>query len=164
MDNNPPASIALDSLGIPHQVFRHTGAVSSLEQAAQERGEQPNQVVRSILFRLGEDEYLMALVAGPAQVSWKKLRKYVGQSRLTMASEAEVLAVTGYRIGAVSPFDTARPLRVLVDPALLGQEEVSLGSGVRGVAIIMKSADLMRGLREPEVVELVDANLGDGAL
>lgn len=157
MNDNPPASIALETLGIPHTVFRHTGTVNSLEQAAQERNERPEQVVRSILFRLGEDEFLMALVAGPAQISWKKLRKHLGQSRLTMASEDEVLEVTGYRIGAVSPFGIARPLRVLVDPGLVREEEVSLGSGVREVAIIMKSKDLMRGLKDAEVVELVEA-------
>lgn len=154
--DNPPASIALESLGIPHQVFRHTGAVNSLEQAAQERGERPEQVVRSIVFRLGEDQYLMALVAGPAQISWKKLRKHLGQSRLTMAPEKDVLAVTGYRVGAVSPFGTARPLRTLVDPGLLKEDELSLGSGVRGVAIVMKRADLMRALGEVEVVDLLE--------
>ncbi len=155
--DNPPASLALESLGIPHQVFRHAGPVNSLEQAARERSERPEQVVRSILFRLGEDEYALALVAGPAQISWKKLRKYMGQSRLTMASENEVLEVTGYRIGAVSPFGTRRPLRVLVDAGLLKEEEVSLGSGVRGVAIVMKTKDLMRGLKDPEIVELAEA-------
>jgi Cys-tRNA(Pro)/Cys-tRNA(Cys) deacylase len=152
----PPASVALEALGIPHRVFRHVGPVSSLEQAARERGQQPEQVVRSIVFRLGEDQYLMALVAGPAQISWKKLRKYMGQSRLTMASEAEVLAVTGYRIGAVSPFGTARSLRVLVDPGLIKQDQVSLGSGVRGTAIVMRVEDLMRGLGNAELAELVE--------
>ena len=155
MDAKPPASIALESLGIPHQVFSHTGEVSSLEQAAEERGQRTDQVVRSIVFRLGADEYLMALVAGPAQISWKKLRNHVGQSRLTMASEEEVLAVTGYQIGTVSPFGLRRPLKVLVDPGVLAQGEVSLGSGVRGVAIIMKSADLMRGLQDAEIVSLL---------
>lgn len=156
MDDKPPASIALEHLAIPYTIFRHGGPVNSLEQAAEERGERAGQVVRSILFRLGEDQYLMALVAGPAQISWKKLRKHVGQSRLTMASEEEVLAVTGYRIGAVSPFGLPRQLRNLVDPGVLAEEEVSLGSGVRGVAIIIKSADLMRGLKDPEVVSLLE--------
>ena len=73
-----------------------------------------------------------------------------------MASEEEVLAVTGYRIGSVSPFGLPRQLRNLVDPGVLAEEEVSLGSGVRGVAIIIKSADLMRGLKDPEVVSLLE--------
>ena len=157
MDEKPPASLALERLGIPHNIFRHTGPVDSLEQAAEERAQRPEQVVRSILFRLGEDQYLMALVAGPAQISWKKLRKHLGQSRLTMASEAEVLAVTGYRVGAVSPFGVPHPLKILVDPTVLKEEELSLGSGVRGVAIMMKSADLMRALEQQEVVDLIEA-------
>ncbi len=156
MTENPPASIALGKLGLPHEVFRHVGQVNSLEQAARERGERPEQVIRSILFRLGEDQYLMALVGGPAQISWKKLRKHVGQSRLTMASEVEVLKVTGYQIGAVNPFGLPRPLKVLVDPGILAEDVVSLGSGMRGVAIIMKSQDLMQGLEQAEIVSLLD--------
>jgi Cys-tRNA(Pro) deacylase len=127
-----------------------------LEQAARERGQRPEQIVRSILFRIAEDEYLMALVAGPAQISWKALRAYLGQSRLTMASKAEVLEVTGYPIGAVSPFGTARNLRVLVDPSVFAEEEISIGSGIRGTTVILKSEDLKRALGEVEIVELIE--------
>jgi Cys-tRNA(Pro)/Cys-tRNA(Cys) deacylase len=155
MDQIPPASIALEHLGIPHSVFRHGSEVHSLEQAAQERAQRPEQVVRSILFRLGEDQYIMALAAGPAQISWKSLRKHLGQSRLTMASEAEVLTVTGFRIGAVSPFGMTTALKVLVDPGVLKESDISLGSGIRGVAIMIKSADLLNALSNYEVVQLV---------
>lgn len=155
MDDKPPASLALDSLGIPHQVFKHAGPVSSLEQAARERQQRPEQVVRSILFRLDEDTFAMALVGGPAHISWKKLRQHLRQSRISMASEQEVLAVTGYRIGTVSPFGTRRPLRVLVDPGLLREQVVSLGSGIRGTAIIMRTEDLMKALGSSEVVDLM---------
>ena len=156
MHEPPPVSLALKERNIPHRVFTHPGPVTSLEQAARERGQRPEQVVRSILFRIGEDVYLMALVAGPAQISWKALRAYLGQSRLTTASEAEVLEVTGYPIGAVSPFGVKRRLRVLVDPGAWNEQEVSIGSGVRGTTIIMKSEDLRRALGEFEVVQLVE--------
>jgi Cys-tRNA(Pro) deacylase len=157
-ENKPPVGLALDELNIPHRTFTHPGPVKSLEQAARERGQRPEQVVRSILFRVGEDEYLMALVAGPVQISWKALRSYLGQSRLTTANEDEVLAVTGYPIGAVSPFGTARKLRVLVDPGVFVEEEVSIGSGVRGTTIIMKSTDLKNALGDVEMVELLEAS------
>ncbi len=157
-DQKTPVSIELQKLGIPHRVFTHPGKVTSLEQAARERGQRPEQVVRSILFRISEDEYLMALVAGPAQISWKALRSYLGQSRLTMADQDEVLAVTGYPIGAVSPFGTVRQLRVLVDPSVFAEEEISIGSGVRGTTVILKSADLRRALGEVEMVELLETS------
>ena len=157
-EQKPPVSLALDELNIPHRVFTHPGPVNSLEQAARERGQRPEQIVRSILFRIGEDEYLMALVAGPAQISWKALRSYLGQSRLTMANKDEVLEVTGYPIGAVSPFGTARNLRVLVDASVFSEEEISIGSGVRATTIIMKSEDLKQALGDVELAELLESS------
>lgn len=156
IENKPPVSHALDKLKIRHQTFTHPGPVKSLEQAARERGQRPEQVVRSILFRLGEGEYLIALVAGRAQISWKALRAYLGQSRLTMANEKEVLRVTGYPIGAVSPLGTVAKLRTLVDPSVFVEEQVSIGSGIRGTTIILKSDDLKRALGEVEIVPLIE--------
>ena len=151
MSDTPPVAQALAALQIPHRVFYHAGPVTSLEQAARERGQQPEQVVRSILFRLGADAYGMVLMAGPAQIAWRALRGYLGQSRLTTATEAEVLAVTGYPLGAVAPFGLPRPVRVLIDRSVLAQKELSLGSGVRGVAILIRTADLLAALPGAEV-------------
>ena len=93
----------------------------------------------------------MVLVAGPQQVSWPKLRKYLNLSRLTTASEAEVLAVTGYVTGAVSPFGLPSPLRLLVDQTVLLPEELSIGSGQRGLTVILTTADLLRALPPHEI-------------
>ncbi|MCA9960882.1 MAG: YbaK/EbsC family protein [Anaerolineales bacterium] len=149
-----PVTQALDAMGIPYRTFTHVGAVRSLEQAAAERGHKPEQIVRSILFRLAADNFVMALMAGPQQIDWKTLRRTLAEKRLTMASEEEVLAVTGYERGAVAPFGLPQPLRVLADPSIFEPEEVSLGSGVRGTAVIMTSADLRRALGEAEIVAL----------
>ncbi len=158
MENQPPVSLALEKLGVPHRVFRHAGQVTSLEQAAQERGQKPEQVVRSILFRVGKDQFILALVAGPKQISWKRLRQHVSKSRISMATEDEVFEVTGYRIGTVSPFGLARSLKILIDPNVLNEDEISIGSGIRNTGIILKSADLRRGLGDSEIVQLVETN------
>jgi prolyl-tRNA editing enzyme YbaK/EbsC (Cys-tRNA(Pro) deacylase) len=147
----PPVALALAALGVPHQVFRHVGPVRSLEQAALERGQQPEQVVRSIVFRAGDGEFLMVLVAGPQPLAWRELRRYLGQSRLTTATEQELLATTGYPPGAVAPFGLPQPMRVLIDESVLAQREVSLGSGERGVAIMLSTATLRQALPEAEV-------------
>lgn len=153
---NPPVSMALEKLGVPHKTFRHENPVHSFEQAAGDRGQRPSQVVRSILFRIAEDEFIMALVAGPDQISWKTLRKYLGRSRISMASEDEVLAVTGYRIGTVGPFGLPNPLKVLIDAGVMKEEEVSIGSGMRNTAVILKSRDLHHALQDAEIVELIE--------
>ncbi len=155
-DDLPPASRALNRLGVPHEVFRHPGKVESLEQAVRERGQRPGQVVRSIVFRLGEDSFVMVLVAGAVQVSWPKLPKLVGQRRLTMASEAEVLRVTGYRIGTVSPFGLPRPLKILIDRSVLEESQVSLGCGTADTGIILSSSSLRGALQDAEIADLTD--------
>ncbi|MCX6047948.1 MAG: YbaK/EbsC family protein [Chloroflexi bacterium] len=147
----PPVSRALKALNIPHRIFEHTQPVHSLEQAAQERGQKPEQVVRSILFRLGQDQYAMVLMAGPDQISWKALRQHFAQSRLTMATPEEVRAITGYEIGAVAPFGLPSPLPVLIDESVVAQAEVSIGSGLRGTTVILQTADLLRALGEAKV-------------
>ena len=154
--NKPPASTALEELEIPHRIFVHEGTVTSFEQAARERGQHESQVVRSILFQIRPDEFVMVLVAGREQVDWKKLRQWVGRSRLRMATEEEVMEVTGYRIGTVSPFGLKNPVRVLIDSSVLREEEISIGSGVRNMAILMKSADLRKALGGAEIVSLME--------
>lgn len=154
MTDKPPASLALERLGIPHRIFRHEQPVASLEEAASARNQRPQQIVRSILFQVRPGEFVMVLMAGRTQVDWKKLRQLVKRSRVRMATEEEVLEVTGYRIGTVSPFGVRNRVRVLMDASVLKEEEISIGSGVRNVAIIMKSADVRRALGDVEIVEL----------
>lgn len=144
----------LDQKQIPYQLFIHDGPVHSLAQAAAERDQQPEQVVRSLLFRLAKEQFLMVLVAGPQQIDWQQLRRTLGQSRLTMAKPDELLRVTGYEMGAVAPFGLPSPLRILVDQSVLNQDEISLGSGVRGTAVMLKTADLLTALDDVETVSL----------
>jgi len=157
VEASTPVSRALTALNIPHRLFRHPGPIHSLEQAARERGQSPDQVVRSLVFRAAKDEYFMVLVAGARQVAWPTLRRYLGQSRLTTASEAEVPAATGYERGAVSPFGLPAPMRILVDEGVFDHEEVSIGSGERGVTVILRSEDLRRALSQAEIGEYAEA-------
>jgi Cys-tRNA(Pro)/Cys-tRNA(Cys) deacylase len=146
-----PVTRELDERGIPYRFFRHAGPVNSVEQAAEERGLSLGQIVRSILFRTAPDEFLMVLIAGVDQISWPALRKYLGQSRLTLATEDEVLRVTGYRLGAVSPFGLPAPLRILVDPSVFLPDEISIGSGVKNTTVILKREDLHAALGNVEI-------------
>jgi prolyl-tRNA editing enzyme YbaK/EbsC (Cys-tRNA(Pro) deacylase) len=73
-----------------------------------------------------------------------------------MAAEGEVLEITGYPIGAVGPFGLRTPVRILVDGGVLKEQQVSIGSGMRGRAVILERADLMRALGNPQVVDLIE--------
>jgi Cys-tRNA(Pro)/Cys-tRNA(Cys) deacylase len=136
----------LDQLGIPYKLHIHEKPLHSLEQAAQERGLDPTQIIRSLLFRCEEESYVLVLMAGPERVHWPKLRRHLGVSRITTATSDQVQEVTGYPPGAVSPFGLSSPLRILADHRLLDHEEISLGAGIPNAGVILKRDDLLNAL------------------
>jgi Cys-tRNA(Pro)/Cys-tRNA(Cys) deacylase len=155
-DNSTPVMRVLDERGIPYRFFRHPNPVHTLEQAARERGQRPEQIIRSIVFRLSRGGFVMVLVAGDHQVSWQALRRYLGTSRISMATEEEVLEVTGYERGAVSPIGTRQPMRILADRGVWLEKEISVGSGVRYTSIIMQKDDFRRAIGPVEDGDFID--------
>ncbi len=153
MPLSTPATRQLDQLRIPYQLHVHAHPLHSLEQAARERGLDPDQIVRSLLFRLESGEFVLVLMPGARQVSWPKLRQYLGVSRITTASREQVLAATGYPPGAVSPFGLPHPLRILADREILLNETLSLGAGVPNTGLILSRDDLL-AVVQPEIVPL----------
>jgi len=148
-----PSIRRLRELGIDFWVFVHPSPVSSLEQAAFERGLSPDQIIRSILFRLPESEYAMVLMPGLRQIPWKALRVHFKTNRLTLASEQEVKEVTGFELGAVNPLGLPTPMRIVLDASLLNLATVSLGSGIRGTGLILSTSSLISALPQHEVVD-----------
>jgi prolyl-tRNA editing enzyme YbaK/EbsC (Cys-tRNA(Pro) deacylase) len=71
-----------------------------------------------------------------------------------MASESELIQYTGYVAGAVSPFGLPAPMRILIDEPVLANEVISIGSGERGLTVIMTASDLRRALPEAELSRL----------
>lgn len=149
-----PAVQALKLTGAPFRIFQHYSRVDSLQQTAVERGQNPDQIIRSILFRLPADRYLMALMPGERQVSWKALRAHLRERRISLATPQQVLEKTGYEIGAVTPFGLPHPLRILADPAIFAYSEVSLGAGKRGYGLILPVSSLRENLPNLEIVSL----------
>lgn len=146
----------LDQQAIPYSLFVHSGVVNSLEQAAQERNQLPEQVIRSLLFRLNEDDFALVLVAGPRQIPWKSLREYFKQRRLTMASPQDVFRITGYQVGAVSPFGLSVDIPIYIDDQIAGDRLFSMGSGQRGTAIMMPASDLRKALPQAATLSIFD--------
>ncbi|OGO17877.1 MAG: hypothetical protein A2Z14_14065 [Chloroflexi bacterium RBG_16_48_8] len=141
-----PVTQALEELGIPYKLHIHARPLQSLQQAAEERGLDPSQIVRTLLFRCEEKSYVLVLMSGPKKVSWPKLRRHLGVSRITTATSEQVREVTGYAPGAVSPFGLSSSIRILADRSILALEKVSLGAGIPNAGVILQRYDLLKAL------------------
>jgi len=126
---------------LDHDVVRH-GRVDSLEEAAELRGVDPSAVIKTMVVRRGEDDYVFALVPGDRVIDWPKLRDILGERRLSMPDADEALAVTGYVRGTITPFGANRPWPVIADERLTGTM-VSIGGGAPGISITINGTALI---------------------
>ena len=129
------AIAALDAARLTYRVVRH-GSVASLAEAAQARGVEPRDVVKTLVVRRSSEQYLFVLVPGDRTISWPKLRDLLGVSRLSMPDAATALAATGYERGTITPFGSTTGWPVIADERVRGRT-ISLGAGAHGVAVAL---------------------------
>lgn len=148
------AIAAVEALGLAYTVTRH-GRVSSLAEAAAARGIEPRDLVKTLVVRRGDDDYLFVLVPGDRDFSWPKLRGLLGVARLSMPDAATAKAVTGYERGTITPFGALRAWPVIADVAMAGRT-ISLGGGAHGVGLTLEADALIAALGA-QVADISDA-------
>ena len=133
MADDAPGVIELQRRGIDHRII-HPGHVTSVEEAAQACGVRPEQVVKALVVRRGEDDYVLVLVPGDRSLSWPKLRALLGVNRISLPDAEEALTVTGYARGTITPLGLDLP--VIADERILGGE-ITLGTGQRDTVVAL---------------------------
>ena len=105
-------------------------STATAEAAAAAVGCELGQIVKTLVFIAG-GRPTMALVAGDQQVDTAKLAEVLGVSRkrLKMGSADEVLAMTGYPVGGVSPVGALTPSDVVADESLRRFERLWAAAG-----------------------------------
>jgi Cys-tRNA(Pro)/Cys-tRNA(Cys) deacylase len=138
------ALTAVRRSGIRHRVVRH-GRVSSLEEAAAARGVEPSAIVKTLVVRRGDDDFLLVLVPGDRTIAWPRLRALLGVSRLSMPDADAAREATGYERGTITPFGSARAWPVIADERVTGRT-VSIGGGAHGLSFTVDGDELVGAL------------------
>src|SRR5947208_11944174 len=130
-----PSTPALDAIaasGVPHRVVR-TERATSAEESASFQGIETHQLLRTIVVRRGDDDYLFVLVPAGRRFDWPKLRELLGVRRMSLPDADEARMVTGYERYTITPFGSARAWPVIADAAIVGEPVVSIGGGAFGL-------------------------------
>lgn len=128
---------------LDHRLVTH-GPVRSLEEAAAARGVSPAQVIKTMVVRRGDDDFLFVLVPGDRNIAWPKLRNHLQVNRLSMPDADEAKEVTGYERGTITPFGASHRWPVVADSSLSGA--VSIGGGAHGVALTVDADEMAQAL------------------
>jgi len=146
------ARAALEESGLVYRLLRH-GPVRSLTEAAAARGVSEAAVVKTLVVRRGDDDYLFVLVPGDRSIAWPKLRALLGERRLSMPDAAQAQGATGYERGTITPFGSTHAWPVYADERITG--EITLGGGAHGVAVAVDAAAALKAL-DAVVADLSD--------
>jgi Cys-tRNA(Pro)/Cys-tRNA(Cys) deacylase len=151
-----PALEAIAGLGVPHRVVR-TGEATSAEHSAELQGIPVGALLRTIVVRRGEDDYLFVLVPAGRRFDWPKLRAHLGVTRMSLPDADEAHRVTGYVRYTITPFGSTRAWPVIVDASVMNESVVAIGGGARGVNLHLAPNDLVRALD----AQVVDVSISD---
>lgn len=123
-----------------------TKPASSAEESAGFQGLPVGRLLKSIVVRRGDGDYVFVLVPGDRQIDWRKLRKHLSVSRLSLPDRDEAKRVTGYDPGTITPLGSATRLPVILDEAASEGGLVTIGGGARGVNVHVDAAELVAHL------------------
>ncbi len=138
----PPA---LEGVDAPYRIVR-TEPAGSAEESAALQGVELGSLLRTIVVRRGDDDFVFVLVPAGRRFDWPKLRAQLGVSRLSLPDADEALAVTGYVRYAITPFGASRAWPVIADASIMDRSVVAIGAGARGLNVHFAPADLVRAL------------------
>jgi Cys-tRNA(Pro) deacylase len=131
---------ALDALGLDARVVRFESSTATAQEAADSVGCQLGQIVKTLLF-LADGRPTVVLAAGDRNIDTARLAPIVGvgRKRVRMGTPEEVLRLTGFALGGVSPVGMPARHDTLVDDSLRRFEMVwaaaGTGSSVFGVRL-----------------------------
>ncbi|MCT2176538.1 YbaK/EbsC family protein [Brachybacterium muris] len=147
---------ALEATGLDFTLTRH-GRVSSLAEAAEARGVQPRDLIKTLVVRRADDDFLFVLVPGDREISWPKLRSLLGVSRMSMPDKDVAKQATGYERGTITPFGSTTAWPVVADASLAGEPDrmISLGAGAHGVGVTVNAEAAIAAL-EAQVADVTE--------
>ncbi len=150
-----PSTPALEALAGSELRFevKRTQRARSAEESASFQGIELDQLLRTIVIRRGEHDYVFVLVPGGRQIDWPKLRAHLDVSRLSLPDANEAKAATGYERGAITPFGATTSWPVIADATVPGKPVVAIGGGGHGINIHLAGADLVAAL-DADVVDV----------
>src|SRR3954451_15288883 len=100
--------------------LRKRPEAGDLPHAARLLGVEPREVVKSLVVRRHDGEYLFALVPGDRRISWAKLRAAVGVNKLRLPEPHLALEATGYERGTITPLGSTTAWPVYADTGVVG--------------------------------------------
>lgn len=143
------AARLLDQLRIPYQLVAYEIDESDLsaESVAQKVHLPLHQVFKTLVVRGDKTGIFLACIPGDTELDLKAMAKVSGNKKVDLVPLRDVLPLTGYIRGGVSPIGTKRPYPVYLDSTAFQFPFISISAGSRGYQFFISPQDLQKAVK-----------------
>jgi prolyl-tRNA synthetase len=110
------------------------------------------QTIKTLVYCSESDEPVMVLLRGDHELNEIKLKNCMGWDEVRMASEEQIMQLTGSPVGFLGPIGLKQPLSVIADLTVQGMSNVVVGANERDMHL--KNANLGRDFVAERFVDL----------
>ncbi|AFQ46401.1 Cys-tRNA(Pro) deacylase [Desulfosporosinus meridiei] len=145
MSHKTNAARILDKNRIPYELKEYVVDESDLSAVtvANKVGLSIEQVYKTLVARGDKTGVIVACIQGDHELYLKGLAALSGNKKVEIVSLKEVLPLTGYIRGGVSPIGMKKSYPVYIDSSITNQEKVSVSAGLRGFQLYLNPHDLI---------------------
>lgn len=102
------------------------------------------QFFKTLVAKGDKSGVIVACIPCCCEVSLKKLAKVSGNKKIEMIHVKDLLALTGYIRGSVSPIGMKKKYPTYLSDTALEHEEIIISGGACGVAVKMMPSDIQK--------------------
>lgn len=136
----------LDAAKIPYQILEYTVDENDLSgmHIAEQLGFPPEKMFKTLVAKGDKTGPLVFCIPVAAEIDLKRAASITGNKKIEMIHVKDLLALTGYIRGGVSPIGMKKAFPTYVDESALQFEQITVSSGTRGAQLLLNRAALLQ--------------------
>lgn len=140
------AARILDQHEIPYQLIEYEVDENNLSAGlvAEKIGQSVEKVFKTLVLTGDKTGVLIAIIPGAREVDLKNLALVSGNKKCMMVPLKEVLGLTGYIRGGVSPVGMKKNYPTFIDSSCKNFDEIFVSAGIRGLQLLISPIELVK--------------------
>jgi len=136
----------LEKCSIPHEVIEYDMENEedlSAQRVSEVSGIPIDMLYKTIVCRGDKTGVILACVPGNSEVDMRKLAKASGNKKVEAVPVKEILSLTGYIRGGVSPIGCKKDYPLYISDTISGKDKICISAGRKGCQIVLAPDDLV---------------------
>lgn len=136
----------LDAARIPYQTLEYEVDESDLSgvHIAETLRFPPEKMFKTLVAKGDKTGTLVFCVPAAGEIDLRRAASITGNKKIEMIHVKDLLALTGYIRGGVSPIGMKKKFPTYIDESALAFEEITVSSGTRGAQLLLNRETLLK--------------------